>query len=67
MKYQEAKPMIETAKILQRYSDPCVCNTIYQTADGRVWFESESRLEAPENDYTFIEITDPNRIRELTA
>lgn len=65
--YREAKQIIKGAEIIRRSSDPCVCNTTYRAVDGQLWFESESRLEAPENDYELSLIENQERIRELLA
>ena len=65
--YREAKQIIKDAAIIHRYSDPCVCNTTYRTPDNLYWYESESRLEYPENDYELSLIESQVRVRELTA
>ena len=65
--YREAKQVIKNAEIIRRYSDPCVCNTTYRALDGQFWFESESKLESPENDYELSLIENQERIRELSA
>lgn len=51
--YIAAKSFLEMkkARIVRRSSSPLVCDTTYITEDGEFWIESESRLEAPEDDY----------------
>ncbi len=49
--YQLAKAFIKDAEIGGRFSTPTFTNTIY-LKDGIRWQESESHLEAPEDDYS---------------
>lgn len=59
MTYQECKAFLKDAVIERRYSDPCVCNTVWRKPDGSRWQECESRLEFPEDDYSLKQIVEP--------
>jgi hypothetical protein len=54
--YQAAKQFLKSAEaeIVRQYNDPCVSDTVYRTANGNLWHESESKLESPEDDYSLV-------------
>lgn len=51
--YRTAKGFLKDSKsvVLSSYSDDTIKRTYYNIA-GQVWFESESRLESPHNEYS---------------
>lgn len=56
--YQEAKKFLKEnkAKEIKSFSTPSFTNTLYQLENGEQWQESESHLEAPEDDYTLQKV-----------
>ena len=53
--YRAAKQFLKNATVECRYSEPCVVNTTYALG-GKRYFEHESRLESPHDDYYVTEI-----------
>ena len=53
--YQAAKAFLADAKIIGQYESSIVRNTTYQK-DGKQYFEHESLLESPEDDYYVTEM-----------
>lgn len=48
--YREAKQFLKDARILQGFQSPTLHTTTY-LKKGREYYEYESKLEAPEDDY----------------
>jgi len=53
--YQQAKAFLGDATLLSQFSTPTLCTTQWLKPDGSIWSESESRLEAPEDDYSLAQ------------
>ena len=57
--YLEAKAFLADARILRAFHNANIYSSVtYIKPDGSIWYESESHLEAPENDYSLTMKTD---------
>jgi hypothetical protein len=63
--YQDAKKLIKDAKVVNRFSSNAGSNTTYQTADGEYWYEDESKLEAPYDDYTLVWVEKTEKYKDI--
>ena len=55
--YQKAKKFLEFARVLNQNCTPTNTDTRYEK-DGRIFYERESHLEAPRDDYSLIETSE---------
>jgi hypothetical protein len=55
--WRQAKEFLKDAKCLGGLKTPTFTNLRWQKPDGSVWFEGESLLESPEDDYS-LELID---------
>lgn len=59
--YQQAKAFLKDATLLSEFSTPTLCTKQWRKPDGSIWSESESRLEAPEDDYSLAQTSKATR------
>ena len=50
--YQEAKSFLKDSKVIDQWNEPIQVDTYYRLPNGDVYFEHESKLEYPYDDYS---------------